>query len=59
MLENGEVAKDIPTANRIYEMWLEKLGEKPGLRRDEKHDLKPHATLMLHAEDIVDEPEQQ
>ena len=49
MLENRELTTDIPTSNKLYELWLEKLGEKPGFRQDDKHDLKPHASLMLHA----------
>lgn len=36
MLEKRMVPTDIPTSNKMYEMWLEKLGEKPGLRQDEK-----------------------
>jgi len=36
MLERGEVASDIPTSNKMYELWLEKLGDKPGLRQDDK-----------------------
>jgi len=36
MLERREVAKDIPTSNKMYEMWLENLGQKPGLRQEDK-----------------------
>jgi len=52
MLANNEGSNEIPTSNKIFEMWLEKLGERPGVRREDKHDLKPHLSLKRRPEDI-------
>ena len=53
MYESGEKPTDIPTSNKLYEMWLEKQADRPGIRQDDKYDLIPHETLQLNAEDIV------
>ena len=45
MLDNHETPENIPDSNKMYEMWLERLGEKPGVRRNDKFDLVPHVTL--------------
>lgn len=52
MVENREVPTDIPTSNKMYEMWLETIGDKRGVRQNEKHDLVPHDTVLVHAEDM-------
>lgn len=52
MLENHELPETIPDSNKIYEMWLEKIGEKKGIRRDDKFDLKPHTMLSRSVEDM-------
>jgi len=52
MLENKEVATDIPTSNKLYERWIEMQGDRPGIRQDDKYDLIPHDTVYLHAEDV-------
>lgn len=57
MMENKERVTDIPTSNKLFELWLEKQGDRPGLRKDDKYDLVPHETLYLHAEDIESEDE--
>ena len=36
MYENKEVPTDIPTSNKLYELWLEKQKDRPGLRQDDK-----------------------
>jgi len=55
LLDNHETPMDIPTSNKMYEMWLERLGDRPGIRRNDKFDLKEHVVLSLHAEDIVED----
>jgi len=55
ILENKETVSDIPTSNKLFELWLEQQGDRSGLRQDDKYDLVPHETLYLHAEDIVEE----
>ena len=57
MYENKEEATDIPTSNKLYEYWLEKQSDRPGIRQDDKYDLVAHETLTLRAEDIYDESE--
>ena len=52
MMENKEMPTDIPTANKLYELWLEKQRDRPNIRRDDKYDLIPHDTLQLRAEHI-------
>jgi len=52
MLENNILATDIPTSNKMYDAWLEKQGDRPGIRQDDKYDLIPHDTVYLHAEDV-------
>lgn len=32
MMENKERVTDIPTSNKLFELWLEKQGDRPGLR---------------------------
>lgn len=58
MLENRESPEDISTSEKLFGLWLEKLEDKPGLRQDDSHDLKPHATLLLHVDDIEDDEDQ-
>lgn len=55
ILENKEPVTDIPTSNKLFELWLEKQADRPGIRQDDKYDLVPHETLYLNAEDIVSE----
>jgi len=57
--ENKEPVTDIPTSNKLFELWLEQQGDRPGIRQDEKYDLLPHETVYLHAEDIVDDEDMQ
>jgi len=57
--ENKEPVTDIPTSNKLFELWLEQQGDRPGIRQDEKYDLVPHETVYLHAEDIVDDEDMQ
>ena len=45
MLEDKEMPTDIPTSNKLYELWLEKQRDRPNIRRDDKYDLIPHDTL--------------
>ena len=51
-MENKEPVTDIPTSNKLFELWLEKQADRPGIRQDDKYDLVPHETLYLHAEDV-------
>ena len=55
IMENKEPVYDIPTSNKLFELWLEKQGDRPGIRQDDKYDLVPHETLYLSAEDVPDE----
>ena len=32
MMENKERVTDIPTSNKLFELWLEEQGDRPGLR---------------------------
>lgn len=52
IMENKEPVTDIPTSNKLFELWLEKQADRPGIRQDDKYDLVPHDTLYLHAEDV-------
>lgn len=36
ILENKEAVTDIPTSNKLFELWLEKQGDRPGIRQDDK-----------------------
>ena len=36
MYESGEVPTDIPTANKLFELWKEKQADRPGIRQDDK-----------------------
>jgi hypothetical protein len=36
MLENKTPVRDIPTSNKLFELWLEKQGDRPGVRQDDK-----------------------
>ena len=36
MLENKEAPTDIPTANRLFDLWKEKQADRPGIRQDDK-----------------------
>ena len=36
MLENKEVPTDIPTSNKLFELWKEKMSDRPGVRQSEK-----------------------
>lgn len=32
MYENGEKPTDIPTANKLFDLWKEKQADRPGIR---------------------------
>ena len=34
--ENKEPVTDIPTSNKLFELWLEQQGDRPGIRQDDK-----------------------
>ena len=36
MLENGEDPTDIPTMNKLFDLWKEKQADRPGIRQDDK-----------------------
>ena len=36
ILENKEPVTDIPTSNKLFELWLEQQGDRPGIRQDDK-----------------------
>ena len=36
ILENKETVSDIPTSNKLFELWLEQQGDRSGLRQDDK-----------------------
>lgn len=36
MFENGERPTDIPTANKLFDLWKEKQSDRPGIRQDDK-----------------------
>lgn len=57
IMENKEPVYDIPTSNKLFELWLEKQSDRPGIRQDDKYDLVPHETLYLSAEDVPDQTE--
>ena len=35
-MENKEEPESIPESNKMFELWLEKQGDRPGLRQDDK-----------------------
>jgi hypothetical protein len=45
MVRNKDKPTDIITSNAMYEYWLETQADRPGLRRDDKYDLKPAGVL--------------
>lgn len=53
MLENKTPVRDIPTSNKLFELWIEKQGDRPGVRQNDKYDLVPHETLYLHMDGIL------
>ena len=55
MLDNHETPENIPDSNKMYELWLERLGDKPGVRRNDKFDLIPHVTLSRNVEEMSEE----
>ena len=34
--ESGEAVSDIPTSNKLFELWLEQQGDRAGIRQDDK-----------------------
>ena len=36
MLETGEVPTDIPTSNKLFDLWKEKMADTPGAHRNDK-----------------------